>query len=52
MENVFFDISSEAEMSETVRSFQVLYDKSHKRFKEKDAMKNAWDEVAAALEFI
>ena len=37
---------------ETVRTFPVLYDKSHKGFKEKDAAKNTWDEVAKAFEFI
>ena len=35
-----------------IRSFPVLYGKSHKGFKEKDAMKNACDGVTAALEFI
>ena len=42
MEKVSLDISREEELSETVRSFPVLYDKSHKGFKEKDAVKNAW----------
>ena len=46
------EISREEELSETVRSFPVLYDKSHKGFKEKDAMKNAWDAVVTALEYI
>ena len=52
MEKFSLDISRQEELSETVRSFPVLYDKSHKRFKEKDAMKNACDGVATALEFI
>ena len=47
-----FGISREEELSETVRSFLVLYDKSHKGFKEGDAVKNAWDGVIKALEFI
>ena len=34
------------------RKLPVLYDKSHKGFKEKDAMKNACDGVATALEII
>ena len=51
MEKVFLDISRKEELSETVRRFSVLYE-SHKGFKEKDAMKNAWDGVATALEFI
>ena len=46
MESVSLDISREDELSETVRSFPALYDKSHKRFKEKDAAKNTWDGVA------
>ena len=52
MEKVSPEISTEEELSETVRSFPVLYDKSYKGNKEKDVMKNAWDAVAAALEFI
>ena len=51
MEKVSLDISREEKVSETVRSFSVLYE-SQKEFKENDAMKNAWDGVAAALEFI
>ena len=38
-------------MSEIAKSFLVLYDKSRKSFKEKDTVKNAWDEVTTALEF-
>ena len=51
MEKISLDISREEELSETVRSLSGLY-KSHEGFKEKDAMKNAWDGVATALEFI
>ena len=51
IEKVSLDIPREEELSEIVRSLSVLY-KSHKGFKEKDAMKNAWDGVATALEFI
>ena len=40
MEKVSPYISREEELSKTVRSFQVLYDKFHKGFKEKDAVKN------------
>ena len=35
------DISREEELSGTVRSFLVLYDKSHKGCKEKDAVRIA-----------
>ena len=52
MEKVSLEISREEELPETVRSFPVLYDKCHEGFKEKDAMKNAWDAVVTALEFI
>ena len=48
MEKVSLDLFQKDELSETA----VLCDKSHKRFKEKDAMKNASDGVATALEFI
>ena len=51
MEVVTFDIREE-ELSETVKSFPVLYDKSNKGFKEKHAVKNAWDGVATALQFM
>ena len=52
MEKVSPEISWEEELSGTPRSFPILYDKSHKRFKEKDAVKNAWDGVATELEVI
>ena len=52
MEKVSLDISRKEELSETVRSFPVFYDKSHKGFKEKNAIKNACDGVATAFEFI
>ena len=51
MESVFLDISREEELSETVRSFLPLNDKSHKRHEGKDAAKNTWDGVATVLEF-
>ena len=39
-------------LSETVRNFPVLYDKSKKGYKDRDAVKNAWTEVARSLDFI
>ena len=42
MEKVSLEISREEELSATVRGFPVLYDKFHKEFKEKDAVKNTW----------
>ena len=52
MEKVSPEISREKELSQTVRSFPILHDESNVGFKEKDAVKNAWDGVVAALEFI
>ena len=52
MEKVSLDISRDEELSKTVKSFPVLYDKSQKGFKEKDSVKNAWDRVATAFESI
>ena len=51
MESAFLHISREEELSETVRSFPALKDKSHKSFKGKDAAKNTWDGIATVLEF-
>ena len=42
----------EEKLSETVRNFPVLYDKSKKGYKERDAVNNAWTEVARSLDFI
>ena len=52
IEKISLQISREDELWETVRSFPVLYNRSLEGFKEKDAVKNAWDVVAEALEFI
>ena len=52
MENVSPEILRKEELSVTVIVFPLLCDKSRKRFKEKDAVKNAWDGVVTALEFI
>ena len=49
MEKVSPEISREEKLSDTVRSFSVFLNKSHK---EKDAVKNAWDGVITVLEFI
>ena len=43
MEKVSPDIFREEELSETVRGFRILYDTSRKGFKEKDAVRNAWN---------
>ena len=52
IEKISLQISREDELWETVRSFPVLYNRSLEGFKEKDAVKNAWDVVAEALELI
>ena len=49
MEKVSPEISREEKLSDTVRSFPVFLNKSHK---EKDAVKNARDGVITVLEFI
>ena len=42
----------EKKLSETVRYIPVLNDRSKKGFKERDAVTNAWTEVARSLDFI
>ena len=42
----------EEKLTEIVRDFPVLYDKSHQGYKEHDAVGNAWSEVATSLEFL
>ena len=39
-------------LSEEVRSFPCVYDKSQKGYKEKDVVRNAWSKVAEKLDFI
>ena len=51
MERVSLDIPSKGKLSGIVRSLPVLYDKSRHGFKEKDALKKAWDGVTTAIEF-
>lgn len=38
-------------LSETVRKYACLYDKSRKEYKDKIVVTNAWKEVADQLEF-
>ena len=42
----------EDKLSETVRNFPLLYDKSKKGYKERNAVQNTWTEVARSLDFI
>ena len=46
------DINQEENLWELVRQFPVIFDKSHKGYKEKDAEVNAWNEIANSLDFI
>ena len=39
-------------LCELVRQYPILFDKSQKGYKERDAVSNAWEEVASSLEFI
>ena len=37
---------------EEVRNYPCIYDKSKKSYKEKDVVKNAWENVALKLDFL
>ena len=39
-------------LSEAVRQFPCLYDKSKKEYKDKNVVENAWKDVAKSLEFL
>ena len=49
---VSLEISRKKELLESIKNFLVLYGKSNKGFKEKDALKNASDGAVTTLEFI
>ena len=44
-------LSQEEKLSEIVKQYHCLYDKTSKGYKEKDAVNNAWREVANEVEF-
>lgn len=46
------NLKKEELLCEKLREFPVLFDKSHKGYKEKVAVENAWNEVADGLDFI
>ena len=46
------NIQEDEMLSEEVRKYPVLHDKSHKGYKEKVAVENAWNEVIKNIEFI
>lgn len=52
MSSKSLNLRQEEMLCEKVREYPVLYDKSHKGYKEKVAVENGWNEVAASLEFI
>lgn len=39
-------------LCEKVKSFPILYDKSHKGYKERDAISNAWEAVSKEIDFV
>jgi hypothetical protein len=52
MEKKHLSLLDEEKLTETIRNYPVLYDKSHKGYKERDAVSNAWREVADVLDFV
>ena len=40
------------QLSEVVREFPCLYDKSKKEYKDENVVENAWKQVAEKLEFL
>ena len=46
------DIVQEENLYELIRHFPVIFGKSHKGYREKDAEINAWNEIANSLDFI
>ena len=45
-------IEDNERLSEVVRQFPCLYDKSKKEYKDKNVVENAWKNVAQNLDFI
>ena len=50
--NVSLSLNEDELLSEKVRSYPCLYDKSSKSYKEKDVVKNGWTKIAEELDFI
>ena len=46
------NLKKEELLCEKLREFPVLFDKSHKGYKEKVAVENTWNEDAYGLDFI
>ena len=51
MENKLSKVQEE-NLCELVRQYPVIFDKSHKGYKEKEVEENAWQEIASALDFL
>ena len=45
-------IVQEENLCELVRQYPVVFDKSHKSYREKDGEENEWQEIASALDFL
>ena len=48
----FLSLLQEEKLTEKLRNYPILYDKSLKGYKERDAVTNAWKEIADALDFV
>ena len=44
-------LADEEQLSEKIKTLLCLYDKTTKRYKEKDVSANAWNKVAEQLDF-
>ena len=45
-------LADEERLSEKVKMYPCLYDKTTKGYKEKDVLQNSWNAVAELLEFV
>ena len=48
----FWSLLEEGKLSEAVRQYPFLHNKAHKGYKERDAVTNAWEELAKELDFL
>lgn len=51
-EKKHFSLLEEEKLTEKIKDYPILYDKSQKGYKERDAVNNAWRDVADGLDFI
>ena len=45
-------LGQEERLCELIREYPILYDKSSKGYKERDAVSNCWEEVASLVDFL